>query len=166
MTDETESTTTAAASAKAGAGKGRAKGAGAKAAGARKGAARAAGAKAGKAGGARPAGAGAKGKVAKAAPAPITGPVEGGTLKTKELIDRVVARSGAGRMAAKPVVDAVLVELAESLARGESFVLPPLGRGKIRPAKEGAKEGMMTLRINKGGRAKKDDATPLAPAEE
>lgn len=142
-------------------GKGRAKGAGkgARAAGAAKGA-RAGKAGAGKAGAARKTAA-----APKVAPTPITGPVEGGTLKTKELLTRVAARSGAATPAARLVMNAVLTELAESLARGESFVLPPLGKGKVRPKKEGAKgEGIM-LKLRKP-KPKKEGETPLAPAEE
>lgn len=135
-----------------------------RAAGARKGGVKAAGAVKR----ARPAGAaaGKQAAAAKAAPVPVTGPVEGGILKPKELLTRVLARSGANRVAARPVIEAVLTELAESLARGESFVLPPLGKGKIRPRKEGAKETAgVTLKLTPA-KAKKDGDTPLAPAEE
>lgn len=89
---------------------------------------------------------------AKAIAAPVTGPAEGGTMKIKEFTTRVLARAGATRAAGKPVIDAVLAELGESLARGESFALPPLGRGKVRPAKDGAKaDAALTLKIKQGG---------------
>jgi hypothetical protein len=120
-------------------------------------------------GGMKKPGAGGKRPAApKAAPVPITGPVEGGTMKFKPLMDRVVARSGSGRMAAKSVVDAVLVELGEALRRGETVVLPGLGKIKVKTPKEGAKGPGVPLRLlpfPEGG-AKKDDAAPLAPAED
>jgi hypothetical protein len=126
------------------------------------------GARAGAKAGAQRAGGGAR-KAAAAkpasAPAPVTGPAEGGTMKAKEFMARVLARSGANRTVAKPVIDAVLVELGLSLARGEAFVLPPLGRGRVRPAKDGAKAGFIQVKIKQGD-AKKDGDTPLAPEED
>lgn len=125
---------------------------------------RAAGAK-----GARPGakvGAGArKAAASKPAPVPVAGPAEGGIMKGKEFMTRVLARSGANRAIAKPVMDAVLAELGDSLARGEGFVLPPLGRAKIKPAKEGAKGDVIQVRLRRGG-GKKDAETPLAPTED
>ena len=102
---------------------------------------------------------------AAAAPTPVTGPVEGGTLKLKALVERVAARSGAKASAAKPVIEAVLAELGESLARGEAFNLPPLGKAKIGRTKEGAKGDTIVIKLKRGG-AKKDAAPPLAPADE
>ncbi len=125
--------------------------AGAKGAGAKPGAGRAAGAR--------------KAAAAKPAPTPITGPAEGGTMKAKEFMTRVLARSGANRAVAKPVIDAVLAELGASLARGEGFVLPPLGRAKIKPTKEGAKGDVIQVRLRQGG-GKNDGDAPLAPTEE
>lgn len=141
-----------------------------KAGGRKPGAAAGKGARAGAKAGAQKPGAGKgagarKAAVAKPAPAPVTGPAEGGTMKIREFVTRVLARSGANRLAAKPVIDAVLAELGESLARGESFVLPPLGRAKVRPTKDGAKEGVIQVRLKQGA-GKKDGDSPLAPAEE
>jgi len=148
--DPTEKTRAAGAKRKgAGAKPGRA--AGAKGAGAKPGATRAAGAR--------------KAAAQKPAPVPVTGPAEGGTMKAKELMTRVLARTGANRATAKPVIDAVLAELGESLARGEGFVLPPLGRARIKPAKEGAKTDVIQLRLRQGA-GKKDADTPLAPTDE
>lgn len=138
--------------------------AGAKRRGNKAGAGRAAGGKGARA----KAGTGArKGAAAKPAPAPVTGPAEGGTMKAKEFMTRVLARSGSNRVTAKPVVDAVLAELGEAIARGEAFVLPPLGRGRVKPAKEGATGSALTIKLNQGkGKGKNQDDTPLAPAEE
>ncbi|WP_323041341.1 HU family DNA-binding protein [Gemmobacter sp.] len=111
---------------------------------------------------------GAAGKIKAAAPVPATpieGPVEGGVLKAKDLLERVAARAGANKKQAKPFMDAVLHEIGASLARGESFILPPLGRGKLRPRKEGATgEGVMLKLLPV--KSKKEGETPLAPAEE
>jgi len=163
MSDDNDPTQTSAAPAGTGARKAGGRPAGAAGKGAAAGKRRAA--VAGK--GAR-AGAG-KAAAPKAAPVPVTGPAEGGTLKVKELLTRVLARTGANRAAARPVIAAVLKELGDSLARGEAFALPPLGRGKIRPKKEGATGPAITVRLVQGkgkGKGKKDGETPLAPAEE
>jgi nucleoid DNA-binding protein len=126
------------------------------------------GAKAGAAGKAGRAGKAAMTR--KAEPAPISGPVEGGTMRAKTLVDRVVARSGTGRAAAKPVIDALLVELGDSLRRGETLVLPGMGKLKVKPAKEGAKASGVQIKLTEikaGGKGEKKDAdTPLAPTEE
>jgi hypothetical protein len=118
--------------------------------------------------GAAKAGGPARARPAKPAPTPVTGPVEGGTMKAKHLLERVAARSGTGRAAAKPVVDAVLVELGEALGRGEMLVLPGLGKVKVKAAKDGAKGGAIQMKlIPLGAKAdKKDGETPLAPEED
>ncbi|WP_229884421.1 HU family DNA-binding protein [Roseobacter sp. MH60115] len=57
-------------------------------------------------------------------------------LRKKELVDRVVARTGAKKRDAKPIVEALLSELGEALADGRSLVLPPLGRVRINREKK------------------------------
>lgn len=122
--------------------------------------------KPGPAAAAKPAGAGKGPRAAKAAPAPITGPVEGGVMKGKHLAERVVARSGVTRAAARPVIEAVLVELGEALARGETLVLAGLGKIKVKAAKEGAKGGATQLRLMPIGGGQKDKTAPSDDAAE
>ncbi len=111
-------------------------------------------------------------KAAKPAPAAalIDGPVEGGVLKAKDLLDRVAARAGANKKQAKTIIDAVLHELGASIARGEGFVLPPLGRAKVTLKDDEEKGPRMIVRLKrgagKGAKEQKDGATPLAPAED
>lgn len=57
-------------------------------------------------------------------------------MRKKELVDAVVARSGIKQRDAKPVIEAVLAELGETLARGREMSLPPLGRVKINREKQ------------------------------
>lgn len=57
-------------------------------------------------------------------------------LKKRDLIDAVVKRSGIKKKDAKPVVEAMLAELAEALSDGQELSLPPLGRVKINREKE------------------------------
>jgi len=57
----------------------------------------------------------------------VTGP----ELKKKELIDLVVARSGVKKKEAKPVVEAMLAVLGETIASGRELNLQPFGKLRI-----------------------------------
>ncbi|WP_456389257.1 HU family DNA-binding protein [Profundibacter sp.] len=75
-------------------------------------------------------------------------------LRKKELIERVVARSGVKKKDAKPAIEAMLVVLGEALSNGEELNLQPMGKiminrvidkpnatvivAKVRRRKEGA----------------------------
>lgn len=52
-------------------------------------------------------------------------------LKKKELIDLVVERSGIKKKDAKPVVEAMLSVLGETIAKGRELNLQPLGKLRI-----------------------------------
>jgi DNA-binding protein HU-alpha len=69
------------------------------------------------------------------------------SLRKRELIDRIVKRSGVKKKAAKPVVEALLAELGETLASGRELVLPPLGRIKINREKALANGRVMILKV-------------------
>lgn len=57
-------------------------------------------------------------------------------LKKKELIDLVVERSGIKKKDAKPVVEAMLAVLGETIAAGRELNLQPLGKLRINRAEE------------------------------
>lgn len=57
-------------------------------------------------------------------------------LKKRELIDLVVARSEIRKKFAKPVVEAMLAVLGETLAEGREMNLPPLGKLRINRAED------------------------------
>ena len=63
-------------------------------------------------------------------------PVTPDELKKRELIDLVVARSDVKKKYAKPVVEALLDVLAETLAKGREMNLQPLGKLKYNRTKE------------------------------
>lgn len=87
-------------------------------------------------------------------PAPA-GPV----LRKKDLIDRVVAASGAKKKVAKDVVEATLQVLGDALAAGDQLVLPPLGHAHRTKTKDTAAGGAtLTVKLRRGG-AKKPAAT-------
>ena len=68
-------------------------------------------------------------------------------LRKKELIERVVARSGIKKKDAKPVIEAMLSVLGESLANGEDLNLQPLGKVMVKRVKEHANAKVMVTRI-------------------
>lgn len=106
---------------------------------------------------------------AKAAPAavatPIEGPIEGGVLKTKDLLERVAARAATSKKEAKTIMDAVLHEIGASLGRGEGFALPAIGKAKVSRSADDDKGQKLVIKLKRGG-PKKEGETPLAPAEE
>ena len=74
-------------------------------------------------------------------------------LKKKELIDRVVARSGLKKKDAKPVIEALLTVLGETLSEGREANLQPLGKIKVTRTKDLANGRAMTARIRQSGPA-------------
>ncbi len=62
------------------------------------------------------------------APEPVVIEAE---LKKKELLDLVVVRSGIKKKDAKPVVEAMLAVLGETIASGRELNLQPLGKLRI-----------------------------------
>lgn len=80
--------------------------------------------------------------IASAAPV-VAGPV----LKKKELIDRVVERSGIKKKDAKPVVEAMLAVLGEAINRGDELNLRPLGKVKVTRRKEAPNADVMVCKV-------------------
>ena len=68
-------------------------------------------------------------------------------LRKKELIERVVARSGVKKKDAKPTIEAMLAVLGEALAAGEELNLQPLGKVMVKKTKELPNAKMMVCRI-------------------
>ena len=87
-------------------------------------------------------------------------------LRKKELIDTVVAMSGVKKRDAKPVIEAMLSVLGETIAEGRELNLAPLGKLKITRMKKTTKAQVITARLRRNDRsqAKPDDA--LAQAAE
>ncbi|MFP4328215.1 MAG: HU family DNA-binding protein [Paracoccaceae bacterium] len=87
-------------------------------------------------------------------------------MRKRELIDAVVTRSGIKKKDAKPVVEAMLAVLGETLAEGREINLLPLGKGKINRAHETANGRVIVLRLRQKTPAEKPEKDPLAePAE-
>lgn len=97
------------------------------------------------------------------AKAVVLGPV----MRKKELIDRVVERSGIKKKDAKPVVEAMLGVLGEALAEKRELALQPLGKIKIKRERELPNGRMLVTRIRQSsGPATVPEPKPLADADE
>ncbi|NEX44776.1 HU family DNA-binding protein [Pseudotabrizicola algicola] len=95
------------------------------------------------------------------------GTARAGSLKLRQLVDRVVETTGAKKKGVKDIVEATLAALGDALAKGEELNLP--GVGKVRVAKSVDREGrsMMTLKVRGSGTPKpKQPKEALADAEE
>ena len=85
-------------------------------------------------------------------------------LKKKELIDTVVARSGVKKRDAKPVVEAMLAVLGETIADGRELNLAPMGKLKITRMKKTTKAHIITTRLRRNDQHQADAPDPLAQA--
>ncbi len=87
---------------------------------------------------------------------------DGASLKKKDLIDRVVAASGVKKKDAKPVVEAMLAEMGEALARGEGLQLLPFGNVRVVKSKDLASGAVVTVKVRRPGPRAPKAAAPLA----
>lgn len=91
-----------------------------------------------------------------------------GTLRLKDLIERVTAASGAKKKDVREISEAVLKVLGDALDAGDALQLPPLGKAKVARHKDTGKGEMLVIRLKRGGDqgARSPAAEPLAePAE-
>ncbi|MEN8983771.1 MAG: HU family DNA-binding protein [Planktotalea arctica] len=73
-------------------------------------------------------------------------------LKKKELIDTVTERSGIKKKDAKPVIEAMLEVLGETLAEGREMNLQPLGKIKINRTKEVQGGNVLIVKVRQSSR--------------
>jgi DNA-binding protein HU-alpha len=90
----------------------------------------------------------------------------GPELKKKDLIERVITRSGLKRREVKPAVEAVLEELAAAIQAGEELNLPPLGKLKVTRAKELSNARVFHCRLRQAHITAPDGSDPLAEDDE
>ena len=85
-------------------------------------------------------------------------------LKKPELINTIVERTGMKKKDVKPVVEAMLGVLGETLAKGQEMNLQPFGRVKVNNTKELAKAQVHSVRIrqSKAASSDADDSMPDA----
>lgn len=91
-------------------------------------------------------------------------------LGKRELLERVVIASGIKKRAAKPVVEAMLKELGDAFARGETVNLQPFGKGIVKSFKDLENAQVLELRLRRSKTAVRAAETgpkdPLAEAAE
>jgi len=68
-------------------------------------------------------------------------------LKPGDLVDRVVARSGAKKRDAKGIVEATLAELGEALSKGEELNLKPMGKMVVKREKRVEDRHVLNLKL-------------------
>lgn len=88
-----------------------------------------------------------------------------GKIVKKDLIDRVIARSGVKPRYVRPVVDALLVELGEMLEEAETMQLQPLGTVKVQRRKD-VTDGEVIITKVKRKKDTPEGDDPLAAAAE
>lgn len=96
------------------------------------------------------------GKDRRAAAASATGPdpdtpdpVPARVVQKKEFLERVLTASGASRATAKPIIEAVLDQLGQALAAGETLAIPPFGKARVSRHKDVRGSEVITLRLRR-----------------
>lgn len=109
----------------------------------------------------------------KTVPVIVDGPqpvVSGPVMRKKELIDLVVERSGIKKKDAKPVVEAMLAVLGEALADHRELNIQPLGKVKVRRAKQMHNGRVLVTKIRQSmalaGGSELDDVSDMPEAAE
>lgn len=87
------------------------------------------------------------------------GKVRPAAIQKKVLVDAVATASGVKRKTVKPVVEAILIEIAAALSDGKSLILPPLGRIGVNRSKG----DVMILKLK---RSRLDDVGVAGKAED
>lgn len=88
-----------------------------------------------------------------------------GKIVKKDLIDRVIARSGVKPRYVRPVIDALLLELGDMLEEAETLQLQPLGTLKVQRRKD-VDDGEVIITKVKRKKESPDGNDPLAAAAE
>ena len=73
------------------------------------------------------------------------------SIRKKELVERVVAASGAKKKQVKEIVEHTLKVLGEALAKGEELNLPPFGKAKVNRSKDNDGGTTMMVKLRQGG---------------
>jgi nucleoid DNA-binding protein len=91
-------------------------------------------------------------------------------LKKKDLIDKVVATTGAKKALVRDIVEATLTVLGDALSKGAMLNLPPFGKAKVSRASDAASGRPMTVKLRRspasGQRDNKAAKQALADAED
>lgn len=78
------------------------------------------------------------------------GAAKGGTLRKKDLVERVVTASGAKKKDVRGIVEAVLAVLGDALHAGEILALPPFGKARVNRQKDTAGGETLVVKLRRG----------------
>ncbi|MDU9003440.1 HU family DNA-binding protein [Sedimentitalea todarodis] len=87
-------------------------------------------------------------------------------MKKKELVDLVVIRSGIKKKDAKPVVEAMLAVLGESIAEGRELNLQPFGKLRINRTVEKHNGRVTVCKLRQSTNASNDTSTLAETAQD
>jgi hypothetical protein len=90
----------------------------------------------------------------------------GPEMKKRDLLDKVVKRSGVKKKDAKLVVEAMLAVLGEAMAEGRELVLQPMGRLKTTRIKDTGNGRILICKLRQGGGGGNADKESLADDED
>jgi DNA-binding protein HU-alpha len=90
----------------------------------------------------------------------------GPEMKKRDLLDKVVKRSGVKKKDAKLVVEAMLAVLGEAMAEGRELVLQPMGRLKTTRIKDTGNGRVLICKLRQGGGGGNADKESLADDED
>lgn len=94
----------------------------------------------------------------------VTAPAnEPHVLRKKELIERVVARSGVKKKDAKPAIEAMLVVLGEALSNGEELNLHPMGKVMINRVIDKANATVIVAKVRRRKESAGGTVVKIAP---
>lgn len=95
--------------------------------------------------------------------APGITPVQ--VIRRKEMVERIVARSGLKANVVKSVLDPLLREMGEALSRGEVLTLQPLGKLMVNRRKEVSRGEVLFCKLRRTASAKNAPQPLAKPAE-
>ncbi|MFU8880894.1 MAG: HU family DNA-binding protein [Rhodobacterales bacterium] len=72
-------------------------------------------------------------------------------MKKRDLLEKVVKRSGIKKKDAKPVVEAMLAVMGEALVEGRELNLPPFGKLKTNRIKDTGNARILNCKLRQGG---------------
>ncbi len=94
------------------------------------------------------------------------------SIRKKELVERVVAASGAKKKQVKEIVEHTLKALGDALAKGEELHLPPFGKAKVNRSRDNDGGTTMMVKLRQGtapaggGKSRKGAKQGLAEADD
>ncbi|MFN3938731.1 MAG: HU family DNA-binding protein [Gemmobacter sp.] len=71
-------------------------------------------------------------------------------LKVKDIVERVLARTGQKKKDVRPAVEATLAVLGEALARGEALNLPGFGKARVSRTRDTGVGSALTIKLRRG----------------